>query len=73
MTWLYTALYEENILTKTPLLTWDLKVRRFLSLERLMKRRGQDQLIDEVKAYVPLSSIHIDTKTKEIWKTCKKE
>ena len=70
MTWLYTALYEGKYIDKDSSSDlWDLKSTEISFLGTTYETKDKIN-IDEM-AYVPLSSIHIDTKTKKSGKTCK--
>lgn len=64
MTWLYTALYEGKYIDKDSSSDlWDLKSTEISFLGTTYETKDKIN-IDEM-AYVPLSSIHIDTKTKK--------
>ena len=64
MTWLYTALYEGKYIDKDSSSDlWDLKSTEISFLGKTYETKDKIN-IDEM-AYVPLSSIHIDTKTKK--------
>ena len=64
MTWLYTALYEGKYIDKDSSSDlWDLKSTKISFLGKTYETKDKIN-IDEM-AYVPLSSIHIDTKTKK--------
>ena len=64
MTWLYTALYEGKYIDKDSSSDlWDLKSTKISFLGTTYETK--DKINIDQMAYVPLSSIHIDTKTKK--------